>query len=178
MKYRINLLQEKEKDISGKVIYFALHYLRYILVVTQIVVIAVFFYRFKIDQEVIDLRDELQQKQEIVQVSSPLLKEAQGVDLKTREITTVLQKQESFNQMLTYFLSVFPSKMNVKQININEIGFDFEGITNDPQVIKLFLDKLRADKAFKIIELGSIRRQEDNFYCPFKLAGYIPKKAK
>ena len=78
MKYQINLLQEKEKDISGKIIYFALHYLRYILVVTQIVVIAVFFYRFKIDQEVIDLRDELKQKQEIVQVSSPLLKRSSG----------------------------------------------------------------------------------------------------
>ena len=178
MKYRINLLQAKEKDISGKLIYFALHYLRYILVATQIVVIAVFFYRFKIDQEVIDLRDELQQKQEIVQVSSPLIKEAQGVDLKTREIISVLQKQESFNEMFAYFLTVFPSKMRIKQISINEIGFDFEGITDDPQVVKLFLDKLKSDKAFKIIELGSIKRQEDSFYCPFKLAGYIPKKVK
>lgn len=178
MKYRINLLQEKEKDISGKIIYFALHYLRYILVITQIVVIAVFFYRFRIDQEVIDLRDELKQKQEIVQVSSPLLKEAQGVDLKTREVVSVLQKQESFNEMLAYFLKVFPSKMNVKQISINETGFNFEGITADPQVIKLFLDRLKADKAFKVIELGSIRRQEDSFYCPFRLAGYLPKKVK
>ena len=71
MKYQINLLQEKEKDISGKIIYFALHYLRYILVVTQIVVIAVFFYRFKIDQEVIDLRDELKQNRRSSRCRAP-----------------------------------------------------------------------------------------------------------
>ena len=120
MKYQINLLKEKEKDISGKIIYFALHYLRYILVVTQIVVIVVFFYRFKIDQEVIDLRDELKQKQEIVQVSNPLLKEAQAIDLKTREIKDILDKQSSFQQMLSYFLSVFPNKMRVTHMVINE----------------------------------------------------------
>ena len=176
MKYQINLLQEKEKDISGKIIYFALHYLRYILVVTQIVVIAVFFYRFKIDQEVIDLRDELKQKQEIVQVSNPLLKEAQAIDLKTREIKNILDKQNSFQQMLSYFLSVFPNKMRVTHMVINEKGMEFEGISEDSAIIKIFLDKLKADKAFKTIDLGSIRREEDSFRTPFKLYNFLPKK--
>ena len=175
MRYQINLLQEKEKDISGKMVYFALHYLRYILVLTQIVVIAVFFYRFKIDQEVIDLRDELKQKEEIVQVSDPLLKEAQRVDLKSREIKDVLIRQEASQQMLTYFLSVFPNNMRVTRIDMSEKGFEFIGITSEPQIIKIFLDKLNADKAFKTIELGSIRREDNSFHCPFKLYGFIPK---
>jgi len=85
MKYQINLLPKKEKDFVDRGIYFALHYLRYVLVLTQIVVIAVFFYRFQIDQEIIDLKDELTQKQEIVAVSAPLLSEAQVVDVKTKQ---------------------------------------------------------------------------------------------
>lgn len=176
MKYQINLLQEKEKDFSGKIIYFALHYLRYILVVTQIVVIAVFFYRFRIDQEVIDLRDELKQKEEIVQVSDPLLKEAAGVDVKTREIKSILLRQDSFQQMYAYFLSVFPSDMSISRLQIKEDSLEFEATTTQPAIIKIFLDKLRADKAFQKIELGSIRREEDGFRCPFKLVGYIPQK--
>lgn len=176
MKYQINLLQEKEKDISGKVIYFALHYLRYILVLTQIVVIAVFFYRFRIDQEVIDLRDELQQKQEIVQVSDPLLKEAQAVDLKTREVKSILIAQDSFQQMMDYFLSVFPSKMKTDHIDITEKGISFEGNTTDPQIIKSFLDRLQEDKYFKTISLGSIRRTDEGFRAPFRLEGFIPQQ--
>ncbi|MFA5136302.1 MAG: hypothetical protein WC489_02820 [Patescibacteria group bacterium] len=175
MRYQINLLQEKEKDMSGKILYFVLHYLRYILVITQIVVIAVFFYRFKIDQEVIDLRDELLQKEEIVEVSNPLLKEAQAVDMKTREIRDIIVKQESFNQMFSYFLSVFPAEMKVEHLDISEKGLKFEAITSQPQVIKEFLDKLKADKAFKTIDLGSIRRDDDAFHCPFQLIDFIPK---
>lgn len=176
MKYQINLLQEKEKDLSGKVVYFALHYLRYILVLTQIVVIAVFFYRFKIDQEVIDLRDELQQKQEIVQVSDPLLAEAKSVDIKTREVKTILISQDSFQQMLDYFLSVFPSNMKTDHIEVSKDEIIFEGVTNDPQTIKGFLDRLHSDKYFKKINLGSIRRDESGFHAPFSLTGFIPQQ--
>ncbi|PJB87766.1 hypothetical protein CO083_05355, partial [Candidatus Roizmanbacteria bacterium CG_4_9_14_0_8_um_filter_34_12] len=64
MKYKINLLLPKEKNWLDKVIYFGLNYLRYILVITQTVIIMVFFYRFKIDQEIVDLKDAVKQKQE------------------------------------------------------------------------------------------------------------------
>ena len=66
MKYKINLLLPKEKNWLDKVIYFGLNYLRYILVITQTVIIMVFFYRFKIDQEIVDLKDAVKQKQEII----------------------------------------------------------------------------------------------------------------
>ena len=108
----------------------------------------------------IDLRDELKQKQEIVQVSSPLLKEAQAIDLKTREIKDILVKQSNFQQMLSYFLSVFPSKMRGNVHGHKRKGMEFEGISEDSAIIKIFLDKLKADKAFKTIDLGSIRREE------------------
>lgn len=176
MRYQINLLQEKEKDISGKIIYFALHYLRYILVLTQIVVIAVFFYRFRIDQEVIDLRDELMQKEEIVEVSNSLLQEASGVDIKTREIRDILVKQDSFQQMYAYFLSVFPSDLSIDRLQITENSMEFEAVTGNPAIVKNFLARLNSDKAFATIELGSIRREESQFRCPFRMKGFIPKK--
>lgn len=175
MKYKINLIQEKERDFTGKIIYFALHYLRYILVVTQIVVIGVFFYRFKIDQEIIDLRDELQQKEEIVAVSDPLLSEAQAVDLKTREVKEIIGRQNIFSRMFAYILTVFPSSMRVTRLEMTESGITFEGITADPSIVKLLLDKLNSDKSFTKVELGSIRRVENNFYCPFKLSGFSLK---
>lgn len=175
MRYRINLLQEKEKDLTGKIIYFALHYLRYILVVTQIVVIAVFFYRFKIDQEIIDLRDELQQKEEIVAVSDPLLAEARAVDLKTREAKEIIGRQDSFSRMFAYFFSVFPSSLRVTHMEVTERGMNFDAVTSDPQIVRLFLEKLQGDNSFKKVELGSIRRVDDNFYCPFKLSEFTLK---
>ena len=122
------------------------------------------------------MRDELRQKEEIVLVSDPLIKEAEGVDLKTREIRAILIRQDSFQQMLSYFLSVYPSKMSTDNIDITNEQISFVGKTSDPKIIKSFLDRLRKDKAFKLIDLGSIKRQEDSFQAPFKLQGFIPKQ--
>ena len=58
---------------------------------------------------------------------------------------------------------------------INEKGMEFEGISEDSAIIKIFLDKLKADNAFKTIDLGSIRREEDGFRTPFKLYNFFTK---
>lgn len=86
MKYRINLLPQKETPLTEKIVYFALNYLRYIIVITQLVVIAVFFYRFQIDQKIIDLKESVDQKKEILQIVLPLLNQASNIDKKTMAV--------------------------------------------------------------------------------------------
>jgi hypothetical protein len=52
-----------------------------------------FFYRFKVDQEIIYLKDAVAQKKEIVNISQSLLKEATAMELKVNQIKPILQKQ-------------------------------------------------------------------------------------
>lgn len=178
MKYKINLLPEKERDFLDKSIYFVLHYLRYVLVITQIVVISVFFYRFKIDQEIIDLKDELTQKQEIVAVSDPLLKQAEIVDLKTKQIREVLISQAQFSESFTYFLDTFPLNLTIKRLDIRGGTFKFDAITTNPETIRSYLARLRQDKRFKEIVLGSIKRNDSEFFVPFILSDFQLYKGK
>jgi len=172
MKYKINLLPEKEKDFLDKSIYFVLHYLRYVLVLTQIVVISVFFYRFKIDQEIIDLKDGLQQKQEIVAVSDPLLKQAEVVDLKTKQIREVVVDQASFSESFTYFLSTFPLQLTIGQLSIRDGSYAFEVTTTDPETIRTYVARMKLDKRFKDVVLGSIKRNGSIFIAPFTLSHF------
>jgi len=178
MKYKINLLPEKERDFLDKGIYFVLHYLRYVLVITQIVVISVFFYRFKIDQEIIDLKDELQQKQEIVAVSDPLIKQAEKVDLKTKQIREVLSNQTQFSESFTYFLNTFPLRLTIKRLDILGGIYKFDVTTTDPETIRSYLARLKKDKRFKDVTLGSIKRNGVEFFVPFVLSNFQLQKGK
>lgn len=178
MKYKINLLPEKERDFLDKTIYFVLHYLRYVLVVTQIVVISVFFYRFKIDQEIIDLKDQLQQKQEIVAVSSPLLKQAEVVDLKTKQVREVLVEQSLFSESFAYFLNTFPLHLTINQLDIKDDSYKFTTVTTDPEIIRSYLARLKQDKRFATVTLGSIKRNASEFVVPFTLSGFQLYKGK
>ena len=71
MRYKINLLEKKDIGLLDKLTFFGLNYLRYIIVVTQLIVIGVFFYRFQIDQRIIDLKEAVEQKREIVKIVLP-----------------------------------------------------------------------------------------------------------
>ena len=108
MRYNINLVSKKKFSFFERALYFFSNYLRYILVITQLVIIGVLFYRFRIDQGIIDLKETVEQKKEIVNVTSDLITEAKKIEAKTTAIKKVSGEQDSFIQMMEYTLSSFP----------------------------------------------------------------------
>ncbi|MCL4374399.1 hypothetical protein M1523_00905 [Patescibacteria group bacterium] len=172
MKYKINLFPAKERTLMDKVVYFSLNYLRYILVITQTVIIGVFFYRIKIDQEIVDLKDSLSQKQEIVSVSTPLMSEAEAVDRTTRLAADIVNDQNKTQQMLSYFLSRFPEKMTMTRLVINNDSVEFEAMTVDSMTIKLFTNRIAKEAHFGAIQLKKIQKREGGFFINFVLNQY------
>lgn len=179
MKYKINLFPLKKQNLAERITYFSFHYLRYILVITQIVVIGVFFYRFKIDQELVDLKDSLSQKQEIVAISAPLIKEIQAVEMKTFNVDKVLQSQQQLQNDLDYILSVFPEKLTLDKLVLSDGSYSLSGVTSDASIIKMFYDKLKKDKKFSVIELKDLKKGSYGFSFTFSLAnGQVKKNVK
>ena len=101
--------------------------MRYILVFTQIIVIGVLFYRFRIDQNIIDLKDSLDQKKEIVQAVKPLLDEAEKVNNQSIAIKKVTSEQERQISAVNYILSVFPEAVNLTTLNIDDNTYSLRG---------------------------------------------------
>ena len=172
MKNRINLLPPKDKDITEKIIYFILHYLRYILVITQICVIGVFFYRFKVDQQIIDLQDELQQKQEIVSVSKPIIEEARSIDEKIKEVKQIIINQNTKRTMLDYIFKRIPDKIRLYNLQITDNNLELSGLTEDSSVLKLFLNRLQKEKKFKTVNLKNIKKSSSGYDFVFNLSDF------
>ncbi len=163
MKYKINLLAVKETSFIDKVMYFSLNYLRYIIVITQLVVICVFFYRFQIDQRIIDLKESVDQKKEIVEIVLPLLQEASKIDKKSKEIAVVLTKQKNFNNMFEYLISIFPETMTLTDLESKEDSLKITGIATNPKHLQTFMNLLKSDAKFKKIDLNSIKRVDAGY---------------
>ncbi len=173
MKYKINLLAEKEPSFAEKVMYFFLNYLRYIIVITQLVVIGVFFYRFRIDQSIIDLKESVDQKREIIQVVSPLLKQAELIDERTREIKQIIGSQKSLGLMINYLLSIFPQDITLNNLEIGGKSLKMTGKASDPKIIQTFYQVLKRDKKFTSIDLQNIKRGEDGYSLVLNLTGFV-----
>ncbi len=172
MTYRINLLTKQELSFLDKTLYFFLNYLRYILVLTQIVVIGVLFYRFRIDQNIIDLKDSLQQKREIIEAVQPLLQEAEKVNDQTIAIRKIVHEQSVQTSAIQYLLSTFPQAATLEKLVINENSFDLVGTTIDSRELQLFYARLQQDKRFQTVNLSNIKRGESGYSFTMTLENF------
>lgn len=162
-RYQINLIRQKKQDFADKIIFFFLHYLRYIIVITQIVVIGVFFFRFQVDQEIIDLKESIQQKEEIFKVMKPLIAEVNAAEQSIQNVKKVLGEQSAFLNHIDYFFSVIPSEVVLDKFEIDSTTVLLSGKANNLSVIKTLTAKLRRDKRYKNVVISQVTRAEDGF---------------
>lgn len=176
MKYQINLAsaQHKEKPVD-RIIYFSLHYLRYILVMTQIVVIGVFLYKFQVDQKIVDLTEAAQQKKEIINVSTPLVKEVKAIDFSINQSKQILGAQDDYTLLLQYLLSGFPIDFFLKKLEIQKNSINFSGTTTNVKTLKAYFIHLQHEKKFKQISLKNIIKKENGLEFAFELKDFQPQ---
>lgn len=162
-KYQINLIQEKSQDFVDKVVYFFLHYLRYIIVITQIVVIGVFFFRFQVDQEIIDLKESIEQKQEILRITQPLVVEATALNNRIEQIEEILKKQERFSFLKRYIFSVIPNSIVLGKLEINEKEIILSGLSANIASIQALSARLKIDRRFRKVEIERMAKTDEGF---------------
>ncbi len=173
MKYRINLLPAKQLTALDRIIFFAFNYLRYILVITQLVVICVFLYRFNIDQEIVDTKDTLHQKQEIIRVSQPLLLAGDKLYKRSENISSLLDSQSKESRMFEYVLSRFPEQFFLNEMNITVDSMTLKGSTPDANILRGFYTRLKSDQKFNSVNLQNISKTDKGYDFTFILGGFI-----
>lgn len=164
-KYQINLLPRRKKPniLTDKLIFFALHYLRYIIIVTQIIVIGVFFYRFWIDQQVINLKESINQKQEIIRITLPMVKEAQALEEKITVIKKILDKQKQFTAHFDYIVSIVPESISIKTLNLASDTIKIEGESTNINSIRTIFERLKRDQKFTNVVLSNVTKAVNLF---------------
>jgi len=174
MKYQINLISSSSNRVKpvDRVIYFSLNYLRYILVFTQIVVIAVFMYKFRVDQKIIDLNESATEKQEIITVSQPLIKEARAADFTIRQSQTLIDQQDNFSKMDQYLFSNFPKDLFLTKFSYDGGTVSLDGYTQNIQILKGYYQNLKKEAKFKNIVLKEIVKSDLGFEFTFNLGGF------
>ena len=163
MKYRINLAQKKRTNIFEQITYFFSHYLRYILVITQLVVIGVLFYRFRIDQNIIDLKEKIDDKKVIVKETTPFIIEAQKIEKKTGSITSVIEKNKRLSSMIAYSFSKFPRDANLLRIEVTDDSVTMQGNALDARQLQQYYGLLRKEGRFASVNLTDLIKSTDGF---------------
>ena len=174
MKYKINLLGQRinKGDFLKKFTFFSSNYLRYILVFTQLIVISVLFFRFAIDQKILDLKDTIIQQEEIIKSVKPIIDESEIIDFKIKNIKKLIKEQDKYKNQIDYILARFPSTVFLSNFSITDTTLSMEGLVSNPNHLQSFFNRLKSEKKYSDVNLSEIKRSENIFSFTLTLNNY------
>lgn len=162
--HSINLLKNKDVDFLNEFIKWTLTIGRLVVIITELIALSAFIYRFSLDRRLIDLRSEIKQKQTIV--AAQKTNEAKYRDLQDRITLASNFSNLSLekHKILTDILNLTP-----QGITLNNLVFGKDSInigTNVRMVssLSLFINSLKNYPSIETISIDNIEnRPQTNF---------------
>ena len=173
----INLIvkEKTEESFSGQFLAWALTYGRYIIIITQIFVLSVFFLRFKLDRDHTDLKESVSQKQALVESVSDLETEIRQVQGKLIYIKEITAYQDGFLKVIRFLQENTPSDTTFSTLVISTEKIHFSATAKNLRTFNLLLGKLQQGNKFTDVTLEDILRKSDG-RIEFKIEANINLK--
>jgi Tfp pilus assembly protein PilN len=161
----INLMDQPEFESSsvGRLLTWAITYGRYIMIGTEIIVLLAFISRFSLDRRLTDLREEISQKQLILQANLPFEHDFIQLQQSLDKIQKLLNGQDKQVSILYFISSLLPSDVIItdySQNAKNDLQLSLTaGTTNG---FSLFLQRMQSSNLFSNIDIVSIQKDAIN----------------
>ena len=176
-KININLLVKEEAgSFSKQFLSWALTYGRYIIIITQITVLAVFFLRFKLDRDHTDLKETVSQKQAIVESVADLETDFRRIQAKLANIRLLTTNQNILSKVLYFLEENVPSDASFGLISLTPDEIGFNATVSSLRSFSFILKQLQKDNKFIEVTLEDIARRSDG-RIEFKVKAKINIKA-
>ena len=159
----INLLpqNEFEASITGRVLRWALSTFRFIVIITELVVMGAFLSRFWLDAQNSDLNETIKQKVGIIS-SYQDIENKFNLAQKKLAIVSGIAKQTSRTEEIKIISSYLPPDVSLISISSDSVSSQIEGISGSEQSIAQLIANLETQKQFGQIELSQLDTDKEN----------------
>lgn len=169
----INLLDSKGEPFLDKLLRWMLSIGRLIVILTEVIALSAFVYRFSIDRRIVDLNDEIKDKQLILgQLERP---ERLYRNLQERLATaSKLERSESettnrFNDIVT--LAIGRIRFNTLLVSNTEIKID--GSTPSTAQLNYFIQQLRQLPSIQTISIDKLDNKTSQGSISFVISAQL-----
>lgn len=158
----INLLPREgfgENTPLGRMLTWATTYGRYIMVLTELLVLIAFVSRFSLDRRLTDLNEEIAQKQIILEVNSQLENEIRTVQGQLTQIKNLITEQTAPTEILTFLQTILPTDVFLKSVDMSKNKISITAQAGTTEGFSAFLNSLTTNKKISKIEITNIKKQ-------------------
>ncbi len=178
----INLLQRNdlEHSATARITTWAVTYGRYIMIGTEIIVLLAFISRFSLDRKLTDLKEEISQKQAILQANTGFEQDVRNVQDQLSKIKSITTDQTKSTDLIAFLSQILPPDVYLGSIDISTNKLVVSATAGTSDGFSQFLTALSLNKTITGVEIGDIQKQPGQG-IQFKLSAQIgappaPKK--
>lgn len=159
----INLLPQEEFEAStlGRILHWAMTSFRYIVIVTEMIVMGAFLSRFYLDAKNSDLNDLLQIKTAQIAAQSDFEKSFRTLQSQL-QIFKDLSKERKSSETISKIAAKVPVGVNLLSASFQDASLQVKGVSGSEIGIAQFISNLSSDKSFKEVSLGQISSAEND----------------
>lgn len=156
----VNLLGSDDLDHSpqGRIVQWALTYGRYIMIGTEIVVLLAFISRFSLDRKLTDLKEEISQKQAILEANLAFEEDIRNLQSKIAQIQTLLKDQNKPIDLFTRIRTFIPPDVYLESLEIQQEEIRGKAIAATTQGFSQLLTNLGSSKEIGNVDIGEITK--------------------
>lgn len=160
---KINLLPKDQFEFSqaGKLLQWSISVGRWIVVLTEFVVICAFLSRFYFDTQLANLFDEIKQKKAIVASAATFEENFRQTQEKMKIIKDLLSSNQKPSTLVKDVSQSLPLDVTLTRIAINENEITISGYSFSESSLKLFINELSKKSGLANVSLGSISSRSD-----------------
>lgn len=154
----VNLLDQPEFEASSvaHLLNWAISYGRYIMIGTEIIVLLAFISRFSLDRKLTDLREEIAQKQIILEANQDFEKEFKHLQVSIERVKGLLAGQETPIATFYQIGSILPPDVRITSYKLNKENLDITVLAGTTEGFSLFLGRLQQISNVKNIDVTEI----------------------
>jgi len=159
----INLLIKplEQISISSQFLNWALTYGRYIIIIIQIMVLTVFFMRFKLDRDRTDLKEAVMQKKALIESFTDMETEISRVHKRLSDIRLITTNQDVYSRVLNFLEKNTPSATTYSLLTLSKNTLSMVAVSENLKTFNYLLKKIQDENLLTDIRLSDLKRRTD-----------------
>jgi hypothetical protein len=156
--------EDWERTSFGKFLKWLLNIGRWIVIITELIVIIAFLSRFKLDRDLTDLNEKVKQKQAIINSSAAFEKDFRFLQKKLSTIEGLTKSQIDSNKVLAIFSQITPAGIQLSNFNVDQKKkISLTAMADSESTFAFFLKNLKGESKLKNLALDKISISQEQF---------------
>lgn len=155
----INLIKNKQTPLFDKFMNWALTVGRLIVILTEIVAIGAFIYRFSLDGRLIDLHDKIKNKQATISVLKNDESKYRNLQDRIALASELMEKNAKTNKIIFDIVDLIPQGVTINNLTFNKDKLIISADINSVSSLTDFINVLKDYPHIKAVSIDNIENK-------------------